>query len=238
MNKIKYTSKSYNVIKATLIALLLFLIPVILVIGTGRYLHNTNFIYAFVFVLIFPFLFQKQYKNLFTNKIDLEFDNESFNANEYNHNEELIKKTQIKWNEIESYKFSFSSSMTDFTLKLKNGSKKHYLFREGMSQEQAINEKSMFSIFYYYIKKYNNEKNNDEITLKPGFFTTRIGSIVIFSIFCLAVFGIIMHFFINPKTYKFSFMSFFIILGLIAKRKADINFYNLINQMEPRSPCS
>jgi hypothetical protein len=235
-NKIQYSCNSYNVIKATLIALLIFSSSTILVIVIGRYLHNTNFIYAFVFVLIFPFIFQKQYKNLFTNKIDIEFDNKSLIINEYNHKVELIKEIQIQWSEIENYKFSFSTSMTDFTLKLKNGSKKHYLFNEEMTQEQAINGKSFFSIFYYYIKQYNIEKRNEEIALKPGFFTTRLGSFIIFSICCLVVFGIIINYFINPKTFKFSFMSFFIILGILAKRKSDKNFHELVNQLEPRNP--
>ncbi len=236
--KTSYDSELYHIFKATIYILIIYICMILILFPISLYFKKVLIlVFGYILISTIPFLFKKRVLSIFTNRVKILFDAEDFSIIEYNHKEELIKETHIQWNEIESYKFNFLSiKSTEFTLYLKNGSKKHFIFKENKNQEQAINEKSFFSIFYYYIKQYNKENNNDVINLKPGFFTTKLGSIVIFSIFCLSVFGIIIHFFINPKTFKFSFMSFFIVLGLIAKRKADINFYNLINQLEPRLP--
>ena len=236
-NKIQYSSKSYNVIKATIIALIIFLIPAALIIAIGRYLHNVNFVYGFIFICIIPFLFKKKFKNLFTRTVNLEFDEKAFIIKEFN-DFILIKETIINWEVIKTYKCSFSSSLTtDIILNLRDGSQKRFSFSDQKNQEQAVSEKSVFSIFHYFVKQYNRSKEvKDQILLQPGFLTTKVGSFVLILLFCAALFGIVAHFFINPKTFKFSFMSLFIILGLIAKRKSDKNFYNRIIQLDPRSP--
>jgi hypothetical protein len=238
--KVLYNTQTYNVIKASLYALPALVVLVALVMIVARFIHSEAFaVIGWVLACSVPFLFQKAYKRLFTRRVELEFDKQNFLIKEYTiKNDDLVKELTIAWADIQSYKCSFSSSnMVYLVIYLKDGSSKSFSFKDEKSQEQAINEKSVFSIFNYYVSQYNSDKQpEDEITLKPGFLTTKSGSIVLYTLAILAVVGIVIHFVLAPKTFMLSFMSFFIIMGLLVKRKTDKDLYNKINRLEPRPP--
>ena len=206
----------------------------------ARYIHSEAFaVIGWVLACSVPFLFQKGYKRLFTRRVELEFDNQYFLIKEYTvKNDVLVKELTIAWTEIQSYKCSFSSSNVIYlVIYLRDGSTKSFSFKDEKNQEQAINEKSVFSIFNYYVGQYNlNKQSESEITLKPGFLTTKSGAFVLYGLAILAVVGIVIHFALAPKTFMLSFMSFFIIMGLLVKRKTDKTLYNKISQLEPRPP--
>nr|WP_199083284.1 hypothetical protein [Pedobacter sp. ASV19] len=185
-----------------------------------------------------PFLFQKRVKEAFTRNIELTFDDKNFLIQEYGvKSGSLIKELTIPWAEMESYKCSFSSGVTYLTIGLRDGSTNNLSFKEEKTQEQIINEKSVFSIFYYYVKQYNSDKQQEDIIiLKPGFLTTSAGAFVLYSVATLAVVAIVIHLVLAPKTFGLSFMGFFIIIGLLVKRKTDKDLYYKINQLEPRLP--
>ena len=237
--KTLYNSQTYNVVKAFLYALPIYILLTGAIILIFRQLHMPAFgVAVWIIISSVPFLFQKRFKAAFTKNIELTFDDQSFIIREYAiENDNLTKEVAMTWADIESFKCSFSSEVTYLTIRLRDGSAKNFSFKEEKSQEQVINEKSVFSIFYYYVRQYNSDKNpEDGITLEPGFLTTKSGAFVLYGVAILAVVAIVIHFVLAPKTFMLSFMSFFIIIGLLVKRKTDKDLYNKINQLEPRPP--
>jgi len=237
--KTLYNSQTYNPLKAFLYAFPVYALLTGLLILIIRPLHMPGLgVVIWIVISIVPFLFQKRFKEVFTRNIELIFDNQSFIIQEYDiKNGGLIKQATIPWAEMEYFKCSFSSEVTYLTIGLRDGSTNNLSFKEEKTQEQIINEKSVFSVFYYYVRQYNSDKEpGDKIALKPGFLTTKSGAFVLFGVAILAVVAIVIHFVLAPKTFGLSFMSFFIIIGLLVKRKTDKDLYNKINQLEPRPP--
>ncbi|MBS1524144.1 MAG: hypothetical protein JST19_00760 [Bacteroidetes bacterium] len=238
--KIFYSSQTYNAFKA-----FLYFVPFyITLLGTllaGSLLLHKPLIAVIGWVLLnsVPFLFQKRFKRIFTRRVELEFDDESFSIKEYHLTDDvLIKQTDIAWRDIKSYKCYFSaSSVTYLTIYLENGSNKSFSFKDGKDQDEAVSEKSAFSIFYYFVKQYNSNKEADQkIYITPGFLTTRPGLFLLCILGALVSVGIILHIILQPKSSLFSVMGLFIVLGLVVKRKKDKDFYDKISQLQPRFP--
>lgn len=233
---ISYNSQTYNPFKSFLIAFPTLIILVTLVIIIARYIHSEAFVViGWISVCLIPFLFQKNYKKLFTRNVTLNFDNHLFSITEYTLKDNtLVKESTINWVDIQSYKCYFSASnITYIVIYLRNGSRKNFSFTDEKNQEQAMSQKSVFSLFYYFIKQYNLNSPQEEIYFKPSFLTTKSGLIAIYIIVILAITAIIFHIILQPKTSMFSFMGLFIILGLIIKRKTDIDFCNKIKLASP-----
>lgn len=144
----------------------------------------------------------------------------------------------IRWEDILSYEFSFSTTnVTYLTISLNDGSTKRFSFKDEKDQIHSVNELSIFSLFFYYISQFNQANESvKKIIMKPGFLTGKRGGFVICGLVILDVIAITIHFILNPGTVMFSLMSTFIILGLIVKRKTDTAFYNKMMQSVPRAP--
>jgi len=239
-DKILYASQTYNVIKAFLYGFPAFIILVALVIVIGRYIHSEAFVaVGWVSVCSLPFLVQKRYKKLFTRNITLAFDNQGFSISEYTLDGNLlVNDKSINWADMKGYKCYISASnVTYMVIYLQNGSKKSFSFKDEKDQDQAINEKSIFSIVHYFVKQYNSDKEpNAKICIKPPFLVTKSGVFLLYALFALTLLAITLHFIMQPKTSIFSFMGLFIVLGLMVKRKKDKEFYGKISQLEPRLP--
>jgi hypothetical protein len=238
--KISYSSQIYNSGKAFLYAAPVYILLIIAVIGIGVYLRRPSIgVIGWVIISSVPFLFQKRFRYIFTRRLELEFDDQAFSIKEYKITDNtFIKEITVNWAAIKSYKCYFSTSdVTYLAIYLRNGSSKSFSFKDEKNQEQAISEKSAFSILYYFIKQYNLGKQSEEgISFKPAFLTTKLGAFVLYSVITLAIAGIVVHVILQPKTSMFSFISLFIILGLVMKRKTDMAFSNKISQLEPRLP--
>lgn len=235
--KKSYRSQSYNPLKAFLYCFPIYVLITGVIIVVFRHLHMPAFgVTAWIIVSLVPFLFQIRVKELFTKNIELTFDNQIFIIQEYAiRSGSLLKETNISWAEIQSFKCSFSSGVTYITIRLRDRSNNNLSFKEGKTQEQILSEKSVFSIFYYYVRQYNrNQLPEDAIVLKPGFLTTKLGALLLYSLTGLAIASIIIHIKLAPRTFMLSFMSGFIIIGLVVKRKNDKDLYNRISQLEPR----
>ena len=238
--KIIYITNTYSAVKAALYALPSLILLLVLVMTLARSIHSEAMaVLGSVFVCSFPFLFQKKYKTQFTRRVVLEFDEQGFVIKEHTlKTKTFIKEFAVNWIQIRSYKCSFSSSnMTFLNLYLKDGSLKSFSFKDEKTQEQAIKEKSVFSIFNYYAVNYNsNQVPEDKITLRPSFLTTRLGTIVLYTVGILAVITIVIHHLLESKTFMLSFMSLFIVLGLLVKRRTDKLLYNKISTLDSRLP--
>jgi hypothetical protein len=231
-----YTSEVYNVVRASLFALPSLIILITLVMIFARSIHSEAFaVIGCVLACSMPFIFKKSYKRLFTRRVDIKFDDQCFMMTEYTiESNLLVKELIITWAEILSYKCSFSASDTFYlVIFLRDGSTKRLSFKEEKNQEQALSERSVFSIFHYYVKQYNRNKQlKGEITLKPSFLTTKPGAFVLYGITLLAIAGILIHFALAPNTFGLSFMSFFIVIGLFAKRKTDLTLNKKIGLLD------
>jgi len=237
--KTLYKSQTYNPLKAFLYALPIYTILLGIIFLISMQLHKPALgVVGWIIISSVPFLFQRRFKEVFTRNIELIFDNQSLFIKEYAIGTgSLIKEVTIQWAAMKSFKCSFSSNVTYLTIGLRNGSTVNLSFKEERTQEQVINEQSVFSIFYYYVRQFNSDKQQeDTIKLKPGFLTTKSGAVVLYGIAILAVVAIVIHVVLAPKTFMLSFMSFFLIIGLLVKRKTDKDLYNKINQLEPRPP--
>ena len=233
---ISYTTKSYNVGKAFLFALPAFiLITLLLLLIALKSSAPAIFIVGWIALMTIPFLFQKKFKLLFTRKIILNFDNENFKISGFGlEDNELKNEFNYRWEDIKSYRCYFSaSSVTYITLYLRDGSSKNLSFND-KDQNSAVVEESVFSLFYYFVSRYNTNKDpDDKIVFKPGFFTTSNGLVLIVSLLILAIVLIITHFILHPKSAMMSLMALFIILGLFGKRKKDIMFKDKLENLEP-----
>lgn len=190
-------------------------------------------------VLGTPFFFQKIYKSLFTRKLVLEFDNQSVVIKEFKlKDDSLVDERRIHWNDLSEYSFNVSQSgVTYLKIYFRGGERKGFAFSEEKNEQRVLNEKSALSIFYYYIFQYNIGRRPEQtIQFRPGYLTTNSGKRLLFSLLFVSIFLIIFHIIISPRTSMFSAMSFFILLGLVAKRRSDSMLYKKMLELKPQSP--
>jgi hypothetical protein len=237
---VSYHSRTYNVFKASLVALPIYILLLgIVMIISWKLQKPIIGILGWVIISSVPFFYQKRFKQLFTKQVDLEFTDEYFRIKEYALNGDTNRKEiTINWGNIKYYKFSFSATnVTYLTIYLLDGSIKRFSFKDEKDQNHSEKELSIFSIFFYFINQFNRANESvTKIMMKPGFLTTKTGEFVIYGLAILDIVAITIHIILNPGTSMFSFMGAFIILGLIVKRKTDKAFFNKINQSNPRSP--
>jgi hypothetical protein len=206
----------------------------------GRYIGSPAFaVIGGILVLGAPFLFQKGYKLLFTRKVVLEFDSQAFVIKEFKlKNDSLVNERSILWTDLKEYNFNVSQSgITYLNLFFRCGKRKGFSFSEEKNEQQVLNEKSALSIFYYFISQYNIGRRPEQtIQFRPGYLTTDPGKRLLFSLLFVSIVLIISHIIINPRTSMFSAMNFFILLGLVAKRRSDSRLYEKMSELKPRSP--
>lgn len=233
---ISYKSLTYNAVRAFLFGFPVFILLTLSVIGLAKYLQSFAVaLTGWVTLCLVPFIFQKQCRNLFTRRVDLVFDNQMFFLKEYTlKTGELVKDLAIAWGDIKSYKFYFSqSNVTYLVIYLRNGSTEHLSFNDEKNQQQALKEKSIFSIFFYFVKQYNLAKQSEQqIFYEPGFWTSTAGKFTLIGLSFLSIVAIIFHIIFHPETSIFSFMGIFMTLWFVIKRKTDKEFYNKITQLE------
>jgi len=236
----QYRSLIYNPVKAFLYFLPSLAAIVTLVILTSRYLQSDAVaVIGWILACSLPFIFQKSFKRLFTSRVELIFNDQYFQINKYKLNKDvLLNELIIYWENLQSYKCNFSSNSFELTIILKNGSNYNMSFKEDKTQEQMLFEKSVFSIFSYCVSQYNLNKNNNKILFEPGYLTTKSGTLLVYILITLAIAEIIIHFLLAPNSFLLSFMSLFIIIGILVKRKTDKNSYYKISHLESRNPES
>lgn len=187
-------------------------------------------------VVLLPFLFQKRILKFFTRKAVLNFSSQGFLIQEYSmQNDVFINNISIKWKDIKSYKIYFSeSNKTYLTVYLKNNKNKSFSFIDEKNEDEAIREKSVFSILFSFINQYNSNKENDEkIALQPGFLTTKAGTLILYTIVFFVIIAIILHITLQTKTSIAALiMGISSLLGLIGKRASDKRFYKKVRKME------
>ncbi len=240
MKSIAYVTKIYNAMRASLYGIVIYAAIMFLIISGGIYVHQP--ILGVIIYVIFNstiFIFQKQYKQIFTRDVLIESNDKAFSIKEYNRKNILIKTHLFNWTDIKAYKCYFSqTNITFLTIYLRNKTYKAFLFKDDKDQTKAINEKSVFSIFYYFVNQYNSSKNaKDIILIEEGFLNTKKGIFIIYSLVLLATLNITINIIYKPKaSLPLILMSVFIVIGLFVKRSKDKNLYKTISQQKNQSP--
>jgi hypothetical protein len=235
--KIEYKTEDYNATKGFLYVFFSILLIIGLLILIGIWLNTPFFgVVGFICLCIFPFVFEKKIKQVFTKSVFLEFDELSFSVTTYqSNNETASKQLKLRWIEIKSYKFYFSpAKSTILTLYLKNGTNKIWGFKDNKTFQEAISGKSLFNIFHTYIRQYNTDKSdNERIALNLGFFNSKTGTVLIFSEMTIIIAGFIFHLTIHPQSsFLTLLMGFSLVIQQFLKRKQEKVLYDKISKLD------
>jgi len=245
MNKLQYETKLYN---GNLSFLLAFIVPygsILLCIYVGRQLNISSIIAIpiIVFLFVSPLIFKKKIKAIFTSKVLLEMDNDSFSVSYLDSYSKRVKKQKIYlWDSIQSFNFSFGQNIpiiTALTLHFNKGLPKTFNFfdkefKDDKSFKEMLNGGCLLTVFYNQVKQYNvNKAQEDQIQLLPGFFASKTGTILIYLVAVLIIVAIIIHLLIDPSS---SFATLLISIGLVAgffsKRKDSLVLYKKIKELD------
>jgi hypothetical protein len=245
MDKLQYNTKLYNGNLSFFLAVIVPFGSVILWIYLGRLLSVPSLvgIPIAIFLFISPLIFKKKIKAIFTSKVLLEMDKDSFSVSYLDSDDERVKKQKVYlWNSIQSFDFSFGENtpiLTALTFHFKKGMPKTFNFfdkefKDDKSFKEMLKSECLLNMFYNQVKQYNATKTAEEqIQLVPGFFATKTGKIIIYLLATLIVAAIVLHLIIDPKS---SFATLLISIGLVAgffyKRKASLELYKKIKELD------
>jgi hypothetical protein len=230
-----YSTQIYLSKKSALWAFITFLfLSSLLIFIAVIFKASDAFVFiGFAFLAIVPFMFLQKLRNLFTRNVIVKFNSQSFSIKEYDSKgNNLLHEFNCLWEDIRCYKCSFSSNKyTSITINLKDGVNKNYLFKDNKTENESIQEESVFSIFYSYVSQYNTGKTLDEkICLSPLFLASRSGKFCIILLAILGIAAIIFQFLLAGKLALSSLMSFSIFLQLILRRENYKTTYkNIMN---------
>jgi len=245
MDKLQYNTKLYNGNLSFFIAVIIPFGSVLLWIYLGRLLSVPSVvgIPIAIFLFVSPLIFKKKIKAIFTSKVLLEMDKDSFSVLYLDSDGESVKKQRIyPWESIQGYNFYFGEStptITALTLHFKKGLPKSFNFfdkefKDTKSFNEMFNSECLLTLFYNQVKQYNDNKaQEDQIQLLPGFFATKTGKIIIYLLAALIIAAIVFHLIIDIKS---SFATLLISIGLVAgffsKRKSSLELYKKIKELD------
>jgi len=174
---------------------------------------------------ICPFIFQKQFRSLFTRKATVQFCEKLFSIEIFDRKTgELVSRDENRFEEIKSFKALNSSKDDSSYLKInfKNGSKVAYTF---LGQGKTGGETDITKLMVNYVHSYNDSQIEDEkITLIPNLFASRAGSYYLAVLTILLITAILFQATYKPKTIPYTlFAGIVIYLQILAQRKRDLS---------------
>lgn len=231
-----YKTSVYHVISASIMLFAILVTMIAILIGLGVVTKSPVLGgIGVVIVCLSPLLYQKKFKRRFTKDVDMAFDSNGFYFKFYNlESKGKVELLNYNWDDIDSYKFYFTpSKFTGLDIYCRNGKNKRFIFLDNKTQEESIKQKSIFSIFRFYIKDYNLSKTKEgKIIIRPGFLTTKVGTLVIWCCGILIIASIILH------ISKFNASIPFLIIGicsffpLLLKRRQDKKMYEQMSNLD------
>lgn len=187
-------------------------------------------------LFIVPFLLEKKIKKIFTTRAFLTFNDKTVSIVISHLTDDVVsKELAFSWDEIKSYKIYFSPAKnTLLTIYLNNGTSQMWNFKDNKTFDEAVSEESVFSLFYFFVKQYNANKESDKkIVLIPGYLTTQSGTILLCFIATLIIAAVIVHIIKQPNTSVLSLLvGFSILVQQIVKRKQEKALYNKIEELD------
>ena len=238
--KVSYETEHYNAIKASLFVFPIFVLLVALSVISGIYFHNPVVaVVGSIIGVLLPIIFKNQLKSPFVSKVILEFNNDFVSIMQYSCKAHVLKsELTIKWSDVVAYNVSFSPTYTTYlNIYMRSGEVNRLSFKEDKSEQRILIEKSAFSLFHYFIWQNNRDAEaGNTIEYRPALFATKKGATILWTLASLSAILIVVHLMVRPDTSMFSFMSLFIILGLLGKRKGDQTMMRKIDELVPHSP--
>ena len=234
---VSYESQTVYPLKGFLFYLTFTIVGTTLIIAISRHEHNTAIgAIGWIVIMLCPLLFKKNLQLYLCNKALIVFDKSQIHIAEYSLiKENLINEFTISWNDVKSYNFSISTQkITKLSICLKNKNKTFY-FNDYKDLEQAMKEKSVFSIFFSFVKEFNKGKQpGEQILFEPGFLITKSGDFLLYALIFLAISDLVIHLIISPSTSYFSMIiGFFFVSLVINARLRDLKFYASVRDLEP-----
>ena len=187
-----------------------------------------NQIYLFLGVFIsafFPaFIFKKQLRKNFMNKVVIKCSSGCISIDIYNRKTEELDRTEvIAFNQVKSFRIWISQKDNSCFLKVnfKNGSKISYTF---LNDTKKVNNIMVEDALFKTFKNYNDSQNEDShIYLIPNFFATKVGSFCIAVLTILIILTFIFEAIYKPKAIIFTMLgSGSLYLVIIAQRRQDL----------------
>lgn len=185
-----------------------------------------------------PLFLEQRYRGLFTRKARLEFDQYKLVVKEYTRDQDVVKNTMtFPWSSIKAYNFYFTQNdYTCLTLYLKHGPRQGFILKDDKDVDRALDERSVASLFLYFARQYSAENPGaNSISFRPAFFTTRVGTILLYLVLALNVGVVIMHIVLRtmPTTL---FVSLPLLFGIFGRRVLNKRLYEKIQKAPLRSP--
>lgn len=235
--KKQYNSLITYALKGTIYLFFIMVILMTFLILIAVKLDMGSSIVGFSLTLLFisPFLFEKKIKDFFTKRVFLKFDSQAFSITLCNlKSDNGMKEMVYKWDELKAYKFYFTSrKFTYMDIYLKNGTHRKFGFKDNKTEEESIKQESVFSLFRSFVKQYNSDKEPDqEINLKAGFLTTKIGTLLLWGICLLILIAIIIHIVKDIKSFPFLLIGVCAVIPLILKRKQEKSLYEKLSNLD------
>jgi len=232
----EFKTAKYNATSMFFILWLIFMLIVALLVVISIAINLPQFgVAGYVCLCIAPFVFEKRIKRLFTQKVDVRFGDSGIKIVIYSRDGESISdEEQIDWDEMQSYRFHFTPQKnTVLSLRLIDGSRKRWNFRENKTSDEAIGGESIFNAFRAGVAQYNQGKEADEmIELIPGFWNSKVGTALLYTELAAVVFGFIIHLTMHPKSSVFTLLTgFSVLVGLFAQRKQEKALYERIRKL-------
>jgi hypothetical protein len=224
-------SKDLN---ATIIKSTAYFFFMLLCISTGSLLTillvfiTYNKFYAFIGMFIsifFPgFIFKKQLRKPFINRVDIKCSSETISVEIYNRKTQELEKTDvIELNQVKCFKLwaSVKDDACSFKVNFKNGDKISYMF---LNDTKNVKKVKVEDVLSKYLKDYNNSQNEDSyISMSPNLFASRLGSFYITMLTLLFVGALIFEAMYKPKAIIFTLLgSGFLYFIIIAQRKQEL----------------
>jgi len=179
--KVNYSATVYYANKALTISLLVILgsLAIMTFILKFFILNNNMQYFVVLFAFMFPFLFKKVIRRHYTRNVCFGFSPISIHILETNLSGKQSDNYEIFFSDIVSYTCVFSASnVTVIDLYLRNNKKYRFPVCDKMNMKQAVESRSFFSLFYYYISMYNSiaeKKDAHIISYKMTFIASKFG---------------------------------------------------------------
>lgn len=228
--KIFYSFVIYR--KEMFVKLMIFaIIGLSLLYLTNHFIGNRFLSFFFLIITVVPFIFISRLFKFFRKKAVILFKENLIQLTLQNSNSEIVYDFEYYLSEIKSYTIQFPNyRFASIKLNLKNGKSAEYTFQKQMQDDTQESIDKILKQLHYTIENYNkNLVATEKILFKPSFFATKSGLFTIIGLCFLFIIAIFLHILFHqidsfPIVLLFGFM---IIIQLIFKRIADINFYKM-----------
>lgn len=204
------------------------LVCLILLLASIYFFKSRFLALFFVLIMILPLLLLKIVMKIFRREVRISLERRTFSIEINKEGSELRSVFKYSLDEFRSYNIQLPNrrfSSIKFTLK--NGKTVEYSFLKEKVNDDQIGTDELIDFFHSNIQDYNKSTSDSEkILFQPSFFASVYGLSCIIALSCLFMVAIVLHFLYHLKSLPVTlFLGFALIIQLLLRRKADIEYY-------------